>query len=130
MHSLRSLLLLAALALAGCDRISGEADKKIYDAEAIGYACRVSLKAPEDCMKENETQSPTSVLDGWKAANKDIEKGVIDPTMGKRPASVIHAPQSAVAETATNADTVKMALPDLKAVAKAGTATTEKPAKH
>ncbi|OGS91832.1 MAG: hypothetical protein A2061_04855 [Gallionellales bacterium GWA2_59_43] len=77
------VLLLAAFGLAGCDRLTGEADRKIYDAEAIGYACRVSLKVPEDCMKENDGQSPTSILAGWKKANKDIEDNVIDPSMGK-----------------------------------------------
>ncbi|MFZ3019808.1 MAG: hypothetical protein WA056_15280 [Gallionella sp.] len=76
-------LLLAAFGLSGCDRLTGEADRKIYDAEAIGYACRVSLKVPEDCMKENDGHSPTSVLAGWKKANKDIEDNVIDPSMGK-----------------------------------------------
>ncbi len=83
MHILRSSLLLAVIALVGCDRITGEYEQKIYDAEAIGYACRVSLKPPEDCMKENDTQSPTSILDGWKAADKDIVKGTLDPSMGK-----------------------------------------------
>lgn len=70
-------MLLAVLAMVGCDRITGEANQKILDAEAIGYACRVSHKPPEDCMKENETQSPSSVLDGWKAADKDIKENKI-----------------------------------------------------
>lgn len=81
------VLLIAALGLAGCDRITGAADQKVYDAEAIGYACRVSYKPPEDCMKENEAHSPTSILSGWKAADKAIKEGIIDPTMGKRQAS-------------------------------------------
>lgn len=130
-----SLLLLATLMLAGCDRISGEFDQKIYDAEAVGYACRVSLKTPEDCMKENEAQSPTSILDGWKAANKDIDNGVIDPSMGKNKPSPSHAvPQSGVAET--GGEPIKMVLPDLKKAAekhseaKPGAAETQKPAKH
>jgi hypothetical protein len=76
-------LLLAAFGLTGCDRLTGEADQKIFDAEAIGYACRVSMKKPEDCMQENEGHSPTYVLSGWKKANKDIEDNVIDPSMGK-----------------------------------------------
>jgi hypothetical protein len=79
----RVALLLSCLALVACDRITGEATQKILDAEAIGYACRVSLKAPEDCMKENEAQSPSSVLDGWKQADKDISKKTLDPLMGK-----------------------------------------------
>ncbi|MDZ4218552.1 MAG: hypothetical protein U1D70_05955 [Methylobacter sp.] len=76
-------LLLAAFGLAGCDRLTGAANQKILDAEAIGYACRVSLKVPEDCMKENETHSPTSILKGWRSADKAIMEGLIDPSMGK-----------------------------------------------
>jgi len=86
MRAQSSVLLLAAVTLVGCDRITGAADQKVYDAEAIGYACRVSYKPPEDCMKENESQSPTSILSGWKAADKAIKEGIIDPTMGKRQA--------------------------------------------
>ncbi len=87
MRAQSSVLLLAAVTLIGCDRITGAADQKVYDAEAIGYACRVSYKPPEDCMKENESQSPTSILSGWKAADKAIKEGIIDPTMGKRQAA-------------------------------------------
>lgn len=78
MHTRASVMLLTALALIGCDRITGEANQKILDAEAIGYACRVSQKPPEDCMKENDAQSPSSVLDGWKAADKDIKENKIN----------------------------------------------------
>ncbi len=74
-------LLLALLLLAGCDKLTGAADQKIADAEAVGFACRVSGKTPEACMKENEAQSPSSVLDGWKAADEDIKSGRLDPTM-------------------------------------------------
>ena len=120
------LLLLATVGLAGCDRLTGEYDQKIYDAEAVGYACRVSLKTPQDCMQENETHSPTSLLDGWKAANKDIESGAIDPTMGKR-SPVVHAPPSTSAAPETGG---KIALPDLKAAAKSGKTEPQKPVKH
>lgn len=104
MRAQSSVLLLAAVTLVGCDRITGAADQKIYDAEAIGYACRVSYKPPEDCMKENESQSPTSILSGWKAADKAIKEGIIDPTMGRRqatppaavPPAAVVAPQSEV----------------------------------
>ncbi|MFZ2302176.1 MAG: hypothetical protein WAW10_09950 [Gallionella sp.] len=86
----RSILLVAVLSLVGCDMITGAADQKNLDAEAIGYACRVSQKAPENCMKENETQSPTAILKGWKAAERDIEDEVIDPSMGKNSAAGTH----------------------------------------
>jgi hypothetical protein len=77
----RASLFLLLLALAGCDKLTGAADQKIADAEAIGFACRVSHKAPEACMKENETQSPSSILDGWKSADEDIKAGKLDPNM-------------------------------------------------
>ena len=104
-------LLITALALAGCDRLTGADQKKILDAEAIGYACRVSLKPPEDCMKENETQSPTSVLFGWKEADKDIKEKVIDPGMGKYLPPAVQIPQSAptAAETGDKTATGKVA---------------------
>jgi len=66
------LLLLCLLPLAGCDKIKAMmgvpavADPKELDAQAIGYACRVSKKQPEPCMKENDTQSPSQILSGWK----------------------------------------------------------------
>jgi hypothetical protein len=101
MRANRLALLIAALGLTGCDRLTGADQQRIFDAEAIGYACRISLKTPEDCMKENEALSPTSILSGWKAANKDIEGQLIDPSMGKNPPTppaappVVAAPQAA-----------------------------------
>lgn len=96
-----SVLLLAGLMLVGCERLTGADAKKTLDAEAIGYACRVSLKAPEDCMKENEAQSPTAVLNGWKEADKDISNQTIDPSMGKKAAAPVAAPPPPVATAAT-----------------------------
>lgn len=91
------------IALAGCDRLTGAAEQKVSDAEAIGYACRVSLKKPEDCMKENEAQSTASVLEGWKAADKDIANKTLDPSMGQdkllRAAAAAASAASATEET-------------------------------
>ncbi len=99
----QSMLLIAtALALAGCDRITGADQQKILDAESIGYACRVSQRTPEDCMKENESHSPTYVLRGWKAASVDIEDKIIDPSMGKNK-PVRQVPQGAPAEAPVEA---------------------------
>ncbi len=74
-------LLTFAFASTACDQITGEASQKAFDAEAIGYACRVSMKKPEDCMKDNESQSPNSILTGWRSADKDITDGKLDPQM-------------------------------------------------
>ncbi len=78
---MRLSLLILVLLLAGCDKLTGAADQKMADAEAIGFACRVSGKVPEDCMKENEAQSPSSLLDGWKSADEDIKAGKLNPNL-------------------------------------------------
>ncbi len=80
----RASFLFALLLLSGCDKLTGAADQKIADAEAVGFACRVSGKTPEACMKENEAQSPSSVLDGWKSADEDIKEGKLDPSMSNK----------------------------------------------
>lgn len=56
--------------------LSGDKGK---DGESIGYACRLSNKLPEDCMKENPAYTPTSILDGWKRAEKEKKA---DPHLG------------------------------------------------
>lgn len=92
-----SYLLIGLLALAGCDKLTGknpEQDQKSKDAVAVGYACRVSQKAPEACMKENEAQSPALILDGWKKADQDIKNRAIDANMINPPPL---APESAAA---------------------------------
>jgi len=126
------VLLITALGLVGCDRITGADQKKNLDAEAIGYACRISLKTPEDCMKENETYSPTSVLYGWKEADKDVQSKVIDPSMGKDlPAPQIQqsAPTGAATGTAAkNTDTAKGEKPTTTAGEKPAASVSEKPA--
>ena len=80
----RLLPFLVVPLLAGCPFDFG--GSKVKDAEAIGYACRVSVKAPETCMKENEAHSPTAILEGWKAADKDIKDKKIDASFGNKPA--------------------------------------------
>ena len=130
-----SILLIAALALVGCDRITGAGQQKTLDAEAIGYACRISLKTPEDCMKENETQSPTSVLLGWKEADRDIKDKAIDPSMGKAVPQTVQsaAPAAAteskpVAEKAAENATAKSEKPTAATGEKPAAAVSEKPA--
>jgi len=93
------VLLLLAVAVSGCDRITGAAEQKTKDAEAIGYACRVSTTAPADCIANNDTHSPTSLLAGWKAADQDILAKRLDPSMGTNPATAAHLP---VAEAAAS----------------------------
>lgn len=131
MRASQSILLIAVLALAGCDRITGAGQQKTLDAEAIGYACRISLKTPEDCMKENEAQSPTSVLFGWKEADKDIKEKAIDPSMGKHQAA-LQAQQSApvAAETEGKTAAGKAAENAAAATGKPDKGAAEKKANH
>lgn len=75
-----TFLLAAALPLAGCEMLGG--GDKGKDGESIGYACRVSNKLPEDCMKENNTYAPTAILTGWKAADKDVKDMKVGPQPG------------------------------------------------
>jgi hypothetical protein len=94
MRSSLPLLLVAALSLTACDKVkelTGETEKKNAEGSSIGYACRVSLKVPEDCMKENEMFSQTAILTGWKSADKDIRDGKLDPSMGKDKAAAAEA---------------------------------------
>lgn len=138
MSSRSTVLLLAALSVVGCDRISGAADQKIADAEAIGYACRVSLKKPEDCMKENEAQSPSSVLDGWKAADKDIKDRKINADMSNSHAEaaseVVASSAVVAADNEAESSAQKTAEPGsektTEAPKKSETADAHKPASH
>jgi hypothetical protein len=106
---LRHILLLA-LAVTGCDKLTGAAEQKTLDAEATGYACRVSSKAPADCISENDKYSPTSLLVGWKAADADILARVLDPSMGTKPEMAAH-PRPASAPAAEEAAAKKADVP-------------------
>lgn len=112
----RASMLLIALLLAGCDKLTGAAEQKMADAEAIGFACRVSGKSPEDCMKENESQSPSSVLEGWKSADEDIKGGKLDPSMSNAAAAKkdAEAGKSAEGDGKTAADKKDGAVADAK----------------
>ncbi len=115
-------LVLLMLPLAACDKLTGAAEQKIADAEAIGFACRVSQKQPEACMKENETQSPSSILDGWKSADEDIKAGKLDPTLSNV-ASPKPAEDAAAGDKPAEGEPKKDAKPaDDKAAGKDGAA--------
>lgn len=102
------LLLAAALPLAGCDLLSG--GDKAKDGESIGFACRLSDKLPEDCMKENNTYTPTSILTGWKRADSEKKEAA-------------HGPEKPADETAAEGE----AKPEGDQAAEAAP---EQPAKH
>lgn len=84
-------------------------------------------------MKENEAQSPTAILTGWKEADKDIQGQLIDPNMGKSATTAHSAPAVAETEnkTATEKTEGKTATEKAAPVAtKPGVAETHKAAAH
>lgn len=106
------LLSVLVLLLAGCDKLTGEADRKMADAEAVGFACRVSSKSPEDCMKENDSHSPSYILDGWKFADEDIKSGKLDPSMRNMAAAKHSADAAAESEPESEDQPVEAAPAD------------------
>lgn len=96
--------------------ITGE---KAKDGESIGYACRLSNKSPEDCMKENNAYTPTSILNGWKTADKDIKDKKVGTQFGK-------GPSPAEAETPSEVE----AKPEGEQSAAEAQAPASEPAKH
>lgn len=74
---------LAALLLAGCNfEIPGQ---KAKDAAAMGYACRISKKSPEQCMRESPAFSQNAILDGWREADNDVKEKKVDTDFSAPP---------------------------------------------
>ena len=109
------MLLAAALPLAGCEMLSG--GDKGKDGESIGYACRLSDKLPEDCMKENPTYTPTSILTGWKRADTEKKEAA-------------HGPAKPADEAAGKDEANPEGTPAEKPAAEADKPAAEQPAKH
>ncbi len=83
----RLALVWFALSLAGCEfEIPGQ---KAKDAVAMGYACRVSIKSPEQCMRENPKYPPVSLLEGWHEADKDVKDKKVETNFPPPPPVVI-----------------------------------------
>lgn len=79
-----------ALLLAGCNfEIPGQ---KAKDAAAMGYACRISKKSPEQCMRENPTFSQVAILDGWREGDLDVKDKKVDTNFTLPPPVVIPPP--------------------------------------
>ncbi|MBS4097127.1 MAG: hypothetical protein KGZ83_09885 [Sulfuricella sp.] len=78
---------LLAVSLAGCEfEIPGQ---KAKDAAAMGYACRVSVKSPEQCMRENPKYNPTPLLEGWHEADKDVKDKKVDTNFPPPPPVIL-----------------------------------------
>lgn len=76
-----------AVSLAGCEfEIPGQ---KAKDAVAVGYACRVSVKSPEQCMRENPKYPQVSILEGWQEADKDVKDKKVDTNFPPPPPVIL-----------------------------------------
>jgi hypothetical protein len=64
-------LILASVALTGCDALGIEtapkiAAKKDAEAHAIGSACRHAVRSIEDCFRSNPKSVKAAMFNGWK----------------------------------------------------------------
>jgi hypothetical protein len=81
---MRLALLLATLALAGCNLLGGEdteaiAARREADGKAIGGACRHAGRAIEDCYILNRKADRSAVYAGWREMNDYMRENKIDP---------------------------------------------------
>ena len=79
----RPLLLLIALALAGCDQLGIESPATTKarveaDGKAIGGACRHAGRALEDCYTLNPKASKAAIFAGWREMNDYMTQNKID----------------------------------------------------
>jgi hypothetical protein len=80
--TLRPIILVLTLLLAGCDLAELLADpkvvQKIADSKAIGGACRHGMRSIEDCYALNEKASKAAVYDGWKEMDAYMRENNIE----------------------------------------------------
>ena len=82
--ALRSLLLVAAGLLGGCDMLGIESPEKIAaardaDGRAIGGACRHAGRAIEDCYTIYRKADRAAVFAGWRDMNDYMRENKIEP---------------------------------------------------
>lgn len=78
------IALLAALFLAGCERLGIEtpellAQRKEAEGKAIGAACRHAARAIEDCYTLNKKADKAAVFAGWREMNDYMRENQIEP---------------------------------------------------
>ena len=86
----RPLLLLIALALAGCDQLGIESPATTKarveaDGKAIGGACRHAGRAIEDCYTLNKKSDKAAIFAGWREMNDYMRENkieVVAPQLG------------------------------------------------
>ena len=101
--ALRSLLLVAAGLLGGCDMLGIESPEKIAaardaDGRAIGGACRHAGRAIEDCYALNKKADRAAVFAGWRDMNDYMRENKIEAVTPQLSGQVAKASSSRSAE--------------------------------
>ena len=124
--TVRLLITMIALLLAGCDIPGLGPDPKIAqleaEAKAIGGACRYGLRSIEDCYILNEGASKADMFIGWKEMDLYMRENKID---GVRATAVKPPPPVEPIE-----EIIEEPKPKSKSGARAGSRSTEKAAAH
>jgi hypothetical protein len=100
----RLLLLLAPLALAGCDLLGIETmsqvqERRAAEGKAVGSACRHAGRAIEDCYTLNKKADKAAVFAGWREMNDYMTENKIEVV-----APSIPSPESLASRPADEAD--------------------------
>ena len=98
--ALRSLLLVAAGLLGGCDMLGIESAEKIAasreaDGKAIGSACRHAGRAIEDCFAIYKKADRAAVFAGWRDMNDYMRENKIEPVPPQLAAQATQATKGA-----------------------------------
>ncbi len=98
--ALRSLLLVAAGLLGGCDMLGIESPEKIAaardaDGRAIGGACRHAGRAIEDCYTIYRKADRAAVFAGWRDMNDYMRENKIEPVAPQLAAQAAQAQPAA-----------------------------------
>lgn len=94
-----ALILLAPLALAGCDMLglesaSATAARRQAESKAIGAGCRHAARSVEQCYVLNKKADKAAVFAGWKEMNEYMAENKIE-AVPPPPEPVASAPVAA-----------------------------------
>ena len=113
----KTLLLAAAMLVAGCDLLGIEsaqalAEKREADGKAVGGACRHAGRALEDCYALYRKAEKAAVFAGWREMNDYMRENKIEtvaPQVGTATETAAKAARHEPADTAPPAGEAKSA---------------------
>lgn len=107
-----SFLLLAALALAGCDQLGIESPATTKarveaDGKAVGGACRHAGRAIEDCYTLNKKSDRAAIYAGWREMNEYMAENKLEavvPVIPPEPPKPAKPAKAAASKRAAEGD--------------------------